>query len=277
VRRLTIIAVPLLFGSPATALELNGPFIQGALILGKTEPGASVLLDGNPIAALPNGRFVFGLSRNAGPKALVTARLRDGRVKARTIKIQKRKYRIQRITGLPKRKVTPQKRDYKRINRERDLLNKTREQLTLSAEFLDGFIWPAHGRISGVYGSQRILNGKPRAPHLGVDVAAPTGTPVVAAASGTVTLTHKGMFFTGKTIQIDHGLGVGTIYIHLNKILVKQGDYVRKGQLIGRIGKTGRATGPHLHWGLSWKKMRLDPALLVGQMPKPKTPVKRRN
>ncbi|NKB22222.1 MAG: peptidoglycan DD-metalloendopeptidase family protein [Alphaproteobacteria bacterium] len=265
--RVVFLALALLVGGQTAALELKGPFTQGALITGTTVPGSSVTLDGVPILALPNGSFVFGLSRNADSKALVTVRHKDGRIEQKRLKVRKRNYRIQRIDGLPKRKVTPKTRDYKRIARERKLLNDARQRMTKIADFQKGFMWPAHGRISGVYGSQRILNGKPRAPHLGVDVAAPTGSPVVAASDGVVSLTHEAMFFTGKTIQIDHGIGVGTIYIHLSEVLVKKGQRVRKGQLIGRIGKTGRATGPHLHWGLTWKNMRLDPALLVGPMP----------
>lgn len=267
--RLFLLAVALLVGGQASALELKGPFTQGALITGKASPGSTVLLDGIPLSTLPDGRFVFGLPRDAKPRALLSVRDKDGGVTQRTLKIRKRDYRIQRIDGLPKRKVTPKKRDYKRIARERNLLNAARHRVTQIADFKSGFMWPARGRISGVYGSQRILNGKPRAPHLGVDIAAPTGSPVFAASDGVVSLTHEGMFFTGKTVQIDHGLGVGTIYIHLSKVLVKEGQRVSKGALIGRIGKTGRATGPHLHWGLTWKTMRLDPSLLVGPMPKP--------
>jgi len=268
VRRLLLLAAALFVGGQASALELKGALTQGTLITGKTSPGSSVLLDGVPIPTLPDGNFVFGLPRDAKVSALISVRHKDGRVAQRQLKIRKRNYRIQRIDGLPKRKVTPKKRDYKRIAREQKLLSAARHRVTQVADFKNGFVWPARGRISGVYGSQRILNGKPRAPHLGVDIAAPTGASVIAASAGVVSLTHVGMFFTGKTIQIDHGLGVGTIYIHLSKVLVKEGERVRKGQLIGRIGKTGRATGPHLHWGLTWKTMRLDPSLLVGPMAK---------
>lgn len=266
--RLLLLVAVLFVGGQASALELKGAFTQGSLITGKVPPGSSVLLDGVPVPTLPDGNFVFGLPRDAKAKALVSVRHKDGRVAQRKLKIRKRNYRIQRIDGLPKRKVAPKKRDYKRIAREQKRLNAARHRVTQVVDFKNGFVWPARGRISGVYGSQRILNGKPRAPHLGVDIAAPTGAPVVAASAGVVSLTHEGMFFTGKTIQIDHGLGVGTIYIHLSKVLVKEGQRVRKGELIGRIGKTGRATGPHLHWGLTWKTMRLDPSLLVGPMPK---------
>lgn len=266
--RLLLLVAVLFVGAQASALELKGVFTQGTLITGKVAPGSSVLLDGVPLLVLPDGSFVFGLPRDAKSNALLSVRRKDGSVAQRKLKIRKRNYRIQRIDGLPKRKVTPKKRDYKRIAREQKLLNAVRHRVTQIVDFKNGFVWPARGRISGVYGSQRILNGKPRAPHLGVDIAAPSGAPIIAASDGVVSLTHEGMFFTGKTIQIDHGLGVGTIYIHLSKVLVKEGQRVRKGELIGRVGKTGRATGPHLHWGLTWKTMRLDPSLLVGPMPK---------
>lgn len=266
--RLVLLAAALFIGGQAIALELKGPFTQGALIIGKVSLGSSVLLDGVPLSTSPDGSFAFGLPRDAKSNALLSVRHTDGSVAQRTLKIRKRKYKIQRIDGLPKGKVTPKKRDYKRIAREQKLLNAARHRVSQVVDFRNGFVWPAQGCISGVYGSQRILNGKPRAPHLGVDIAAPSGAPVIAASDGVVSLTHEGMFFTGKTIQIDHGLGVGTIYIHLSKILVKEGQRLRKGTLIGRVGKTGRATGPHLHWGLTWKTMRLDPSLLVGPMPK---------
>ena len=139
-----------------------------------------------------------------------------------------------------------------------------RTRTTLETFFDAGFIWPVEGRISGVFGSQRILNGKPRRPHNGVDIAAPTGTPVKAMGDGIVALVHQDMFFTGKTVMIDHGLGLNSVYIHMNAITVRDGEFVTKGTQIGTVGQTGRATGPHLHWGVSWFKTHLDPALLVG-------------
>jgi murein DD-endopeptidase MepM/ murein hydrolase activator NlpD len=195
--------------------------------------------------------------------------MKDGTAETRALAVKQRQYRIQRIEGLPPDKVAPKKEDLDRIAADATLLRAARGRFTLSSDFLGGFVWPARGRISGVYGSQRILNGEPRNPHLGVDVAAPTGTPVIAAADGVVSLVHQDMFFTGKTVLIDHGLGVGTTYIHMSRIEVTDGQRVKQGQRIGRIGQTGRSTGPHLHWGLTWKGERLDPALLVGPMPLP--------
>ena len=242
--------------------------IQGGLIQGSTAPGSVVTLDGKNVAVSKSGLFVLGFGRDARPTASLVVRLPGGKVDRRQLSVKQRTYKIQRIDGLPGRKVSPRKQDMKRIVAEREQLGAARRIMSDEAGFAGGFMWPVKGRVSGIYGSQRILNGKPRQPHLGTDIAAPTGTPIVAAADGRVVLVHQDMFFTGKTVMIDHGLGVGTTYIHMSTIEVQNGAYVRRGQLIGRIGKTGRTTGPHLHWGLTWRGLRLDPALLVGPMPK---------
>lgn len=241
--------------------------IQGGLVQGHTLPGATVMLDGKEVAVSRSGLFVLGFGRDAASTASLVIRLPGGKIDRRQLAIKQRQYKIQRIDGLPGRKVSPEKRDMKRIIAERDQLGAARRVMSPTTGFANGFIWPVKGRISGIYGSQRILNGKPRRPHLGVDIAAPEGTPIVAAADGRVVLAHEDMFFTGKTVLIDHGLGVGTTYIHMSAIEVRNGAQVHRGQLIGRIGKTGRATGPHLHWGLTWRGLRLDPATIVGPMP----------
>ncbi|MBT5051388.1 MAG: M23 family metallopeptidase [Rhodospirillaceae bacterium] len=266
-----LIVVIALTGPPAMAqITLSGEAIQGGLLQGRAPAGSTATFQGKKIAIAPNGTFALGFDRDAKPSASLSVRTADGKVITRQIAVKQRKYKIQRIDGLPGRKVSPKKRDMKRIIAENKLLVAARRRLSLEALFENGFIWPAKGRISGTYGSQRILNGKPRRPHLGLDIAAPTGTPVAAAADGVVALTHEDMFFTGKTVLIDHGLEVGTTYIHMSAIKVKNGQRVRRGQLIGHIGKTGRSTGPHLHWGLTWRGVRLDPATVVGPMPKKK-------
>ena len=262
-----LLACLLLLPTIAQALTLEGVATQGGLMIGRAAPGAIVSLDGQKVATTPGGDFVLGFGRDAKPVAQLVVRYKGGKRETRTIAVAARKYKIQRIDGLPKRKVEPKKRDMTRIIAERDLFRTVRARLTPQSWFRSGFVWPVTGRISGVYGSQRILNGQPRSPHLGTDIAAKTGTKVVAAAAGVVVLAHDGMFFTGKTIHIDHGLGLGTVYAHLSKLHVKQGARVKKGQLIGRIGQTGRATGPHLHWGLTLGALRLDSALVVGPMP----------
>jgi len=255
-------------GSAAAAdLTLTPDPIQGGLVQGKTVPGAEVTLDGVRVAVARSGLFALGFDRDAGPTALLVVRLPGGAIDTHRLAVKQRSYKIQRIDGLPGRTVSPGKRDMKRIRAERELLRAARRVVSEEPWFAGGFMWPVEGRISGIYGSQRILNGKKRRPHFGVDIAAPEGTPIVAASDGRVVLVHQDMFFTGKTVMIDHGLGVGTIYIHMSGIDVKKGDLVRRGQRIGRVGKTGRATGPHLHWGLTWRGVSLDPALAAGPMP----------
>jgi murein DD-endopeptidase MepM/ murein hydrolase activator NlpD len=253
----------------AQNLTLTGDPVQGGLVQGRTVPGATVSLDAVEIPVAKSGLFALGFGRDAGPAALLVVRLPDGEVEQRRLAVRQRDYKVQRIDGLPGRKVSPSKADMKRIVAERKLLQAARRVISGDPAFAGGFAWPVTGRISGIYGSQRILNGKPRRPHFGVDIAAPEGTPIVAAADGRVVLIHHDMFFTGKTVMIDHGLGVGTIYIHMSAIEVGKGDVVRRGQRIGKVGMTGRATGPHLHWGLTWRGISLDPALVAGPMPQP--------
>jgi len=154
-----------------------------------------------------------------------------------------------------------------RIAKENRLIRKARDESGLTPWFETGFVMPAEGRISGIFGSQRILNGEPRNPHNGLDIAAPTGTPIIAAADGVVSLIHEDMYFSGKTVMIDHGLGLESVYIHMSKIHVTDGQQVRQGELIGEIGSTGRSTGPHLHWGVSWYSTRLDPETVLRVIP----------
>jgi len=261
--RTTFILAAIVAAMPAAALDLKGSFIQGGMVTGNVAPGTQLSLDGKDVPVSPSGDFVLGFGRDVGPELILREVTPDDGTRNHPLTIKKRTYRIQRIDGLPSRKVTPNPEDLKRIRKESRLVAAARKNTGPTPTFGTGFIWPAKGRISGVYGSQRILNGKPRRPHFGVDVAAPTGTPVVATADGIVTLTHPGMFFNGKLIILDHGLGLSSLYIHLNEITVTNGQKVTKGQLIGKIGTTGRSTGPHLHWGVRWNGVELDPALLV--------------
>ena len=255
----------LTLAAPAQAIEIDGKFIQGGMATGKVAPGSTVTLDGEAVAVAPDGSFLIGFGRNAKKKAVLRATPPDGAPETLTLAIERRSYKIQRIDGLPERKVTPRSpEDLARIRDDRAKIVGVRARRTLKTFFDTGFIWPVTGRISGVFGSQRILNGKPRSPHNGVDVAAPKGTPVKAMGDGTVALVHPGMFFSGKTVMIDHGLGLTSVYIHMDTTTVTQGDFVMKGAQIGTVGMTGRATGPHLHWGVSWFNTHLDPALLVG-------------
>ena len=252
----------------ATRLELKGDFVQGGLVLGRTDPATKISLDGRPVAVTPDGRFVMGFGRDALETATFQSVAADGKQLVRKLKIRKRKYRIQRIDGLPSKMVTPSPAALQRIRAEGKVIRDARATFTPVAHFAGGFIWPANGRISGAYGGQRILNGKPRRPHLGIDIAAPTGTQVVAAAPGRVTLANRDMYFTGGTVIIDHGHGLSTVYSHLSAIDTKVGQMVKQGEGIGKVGSTGRSTGPHLDWRVNWFQERLDPSLLVGPMRK---------
>ena len=247
----------------ASALELEGPVTQGGLIVGRAEPGARVALDGRAVRIAPDGRFLIGFGRDHGPRARVTVTAPDGRATHHTLAVAKRRYDIQRIEGLPPKLVTPDPETLRRIEDERAQIRAARA--IESSELLLGlrFAWPATGPISGVFGSQRVLNGEPRSPHLGLDIAAPEGAPVRAAEAGRVALAHEDMVLTGKTLLLDHGHGLTTSYIHLSEILVRAGETVAQGGAIGRVGKTGRTTAAHLHWGVHLFDVALDPTLLV--------------
>ncbi len=257
----------LLVAMPLWALELRGELIQGGLVIGSVTPATQVRLDGRVVRVSPQGDFVLGFGRNAEPRSSLQLRYPDGRALDHTLQIMPRTYQVQRIDGLPPAKVTPSVKDLERIKREQALINAARRRDDPRTDFLQGFIWPAKGRISGVYGSQRILNGKPRRPHYGLDIAAPRGTPVRAPAAGVVSLVHKDMYFTGGTVILDHGHGLSSVFIHLSKVHVAQGDRLAQGALLGEVGATGRATGPHLHWGMNLFQQRLDPQLLVPPLP----------
>ncbi len=260
----------LLSPAMASAVELQGRFTQGGLIRGKTEPGAHVSLDGRDLRVSPGGFFIFGFGRDAPAKAVLRIRLGDGSVREKTLSVTKRDYRIQRIDGLPPHFVTPPAAVLARIKRENAAIAKVRARDLNQTYFLGDWLRPAAGVISGVFGSQRILNGKKKRPHFGLDFAAPIGTPVIAPAAGIVVLAESDLYYTGVTIIIDHGHGLTSAYLHMSKRRVKAGDFVARGQQIGAIGATGRVTGPHLDWRINWFNQRLDPAYLIP--PEPQSP-----
>lgn len=245
----------------------HGQFVQGGIVFGQTDAGATVVLDDEVIDTIaPDGRFILGFPRDYEGPAKLSIKHADGSVESFAYDIGDREFNIQRIDGLPPKMVTPDPAVMERI---KDDSRQAREARTerFTENFLEGgFIWPALGPISGVYGSQRILNGEPRAPHWGVDIAMPTGTPVVAPADGIVTLAHPDMYFSGATLFIDHGLGMVSAFLHLSEIDVKVGDVVRQGDVIGKIGESGRATGPHLDWRINVGAARVDAQLLVPPM-----------
>ena len=259
----TILATSSIASQAAERVSLEGPLVPGGLVIGKTTPGATITLDGKPLRVAENGSFLLGFGRNAKQNQTLEINDPNGFVYTKDIILKKRDYKITRIDGLPGRKVTPKPEDLKRIRQDNAGIGRVRKLDSTNQGFTSGFQWPVTGRISGVYGSQRVLNGKPRSPHNGVDIAAPTGAAVLATADGKVALVHEDMFFSGKTVMIDHGHGLSSVYIHMSQIAVSNGQQVRKGDKIGEVGMTGRATGPHLHWGVSLFRTHLDPMLLV--------------
>jgi murein DD-endopeptidase MepM/ murein hydrolase activator NlpD len=249
--------------TPALAVELTGHLTQGGLVVGHTLPGAKVLIGDRAVMVGADGLFVFGFGRDQAPQAQLTIIKPDGAIEQQVLSVEQRKFDIQRIDNLDQAKVTPNPADLARIKADQAEVNAVRGSPTAAEDFLVPFIWPAQGPISGVYGSQRILNGEPRAPHYGLDIAAPEGSPVVAPAPGIVRLVASDFFLTGGTVIVDHGFGVQSTFIHMKAVAAKNGQRVKQGELIGHVGKTGRATGPHLHWGMTWLEVRLDPAFWV--------------
>ncbi|MEH6517291.1 MAG: M23 family metallopeptidase [Halioglobus sp.] len=252
-------------------LELQGHLVQGGLIWGRVTPGSQVSLDGQPLEVLADGTTFAGFGRDSGSKAELRVEGADNC--SQTLHISKREYNIQRVEGVPSRTVTPPKEQLDRIARERALVGAAKGQRIDRPDILSatlaGFVWPVQGPISGVYGSQRVYNGKPGSPHYGIDVAVPTGTPVHAPAPGVVTLAEGDLFYSGGTVILDHGYKLSSSFLHMSKVTVEVGQNIAVGDLIGEVGATGRATGPHLDWRMSWGPHRIDPQLLVPPMPKP--------
>jgi murein DD-endopeptidase MepM/ murein hydrolase activator NlpD len=237
------------------------------LLRGKAEPGARVTLDGQAVRVAPDGSFIFGFGRDAPAKAMLDVTFADGSRQHRDLAIQQRDYDIRRVNGLPPETVNPDPAILQRIKRDAEQVAAARDTNSDALAFEAPLRWPALGPISGIYGSQSILNGAPRQPHFGVDVAAPENSPVVAAASGIVTLAERDLYLTGGTVIIDHGYGLSTTYMHMARVEVRVGEPVAAGATIGTVGATGRVTGPHLDWRVNWYQVRLDPELVAGPMP----------
>jgi len=268
VRRIAPLMVALALAWPAQAQDVTfaGAFVQGGLVEGRAAPGSTVALDGRALRVSPQGVFLLGFGRDAA-RAELEIVLPGGRREVSSLEIKKRKFDVQKIDGLPEAFVTPPPELEARIKEEGEVVDRVRRRDDARTDFLKGFVWPVQGRISGVYGSQRILNGKPRAPHYGVDIAAPVNTPILSPAPGVVTLVAD-LYLTGWTVILDHGHGLSSVVMHMTRASVKQGQAVARGEEIGRLGGTGRATAPHLHWGMNLFSTRLDPQLLVPPMPK---------
>jgi len=264
------IIMGLMLVSPVTAgpLELPDRARQGDLLLGQAPPDSVIRHDDYHLRVGDRGRFVVGLDRDAPSKIEVHIQRPSGEEVQRTIRVAERDYDIQRIDGLDEDKVSPRSEaTLARIHREAEQVSEARQRNEPRTDYLSGWQWPVTGRISGVYGSQRILNGEPRQPHYGVDIAVAKGTPVRAPADGVVSLVHEDMFFSGGTLMLDHGQGLSSTFLHLSRIDVSQGDSVARGDVIAAVGASGRATGPHLDWRVSWFDRRLDPTQFVDAMP----------
>jgi murein DD-endopeptidase MepM/ murein hydrolase activator NlpD len=244
------------------SIEFSGKFFQGHFIVGKTDPSAKIIIDKKNVKVSNEGYFVFGIDRDRKFDLKIT-KILDNKKEIIVKKIYKRKYNIQKIDGLPENKVTPPESVYKRIKEENNKIGEARAINSDLSFFKDNFIMPVDGIISGVYGSQRILNGKPRWPHYGIDIAAKKGTPIKSSGRGIVTLAEKDLYYTGGTIIMDHGHGISTIYSHLEDVLVLVGDQINQGDIIGTVGSTGRSTGPHLDFRVNWFQTRLDPMSVI--------------
>ena len=249
----------LFFTTSSFAVTFDGKFIQGSFILGKTDPGSEVFIDKKKIKVDQDGYFAFGLGRDR--KNDVTITINKKKI---VKKIFKRKYKIQRIDGLEEKKVTPPEEVYERIKRENKWIGEARTINSNLNFFKNKFINPLENAIiTGVYGSQRILNGKPKWPHYGIDFAAKEGTEIKAMLDGVVTLAESDLFYTGGTLIFDHGHGVSTLYMHMKTLMVVKGQKVNQGDVIGTVGSTGRSTGAHLDVRLNWFNVRLDPATVL--------------
>ena len=256
-----LLLVALFFSTQSFAVEFQGKFIQGHFIIGKTDPSASILVDKKKVKVSMDGYFAFGIEKDR--KFDITITENGNKI---VKKIKKRKYNIQKIEGLPKKKVTPPEEFYARIKKENKLIADAREIESELQFFKEKFIIPVDDAIiTGVYGSQRILNGIPKSPHLGLDFAKEKGTPIMAMNNGIVTLAEKDLFYTGATLNFDHGHGVSTLYMHMEEIFVNVGDHVKRGDIIGTIGTSGRSTGPHLDIRLNWFDIKLDPQTILNK------------
>jgi len=267
--RILLAFILVLAYNSAWAVELTGAPIQGGLIFGKADPASSVWLDGETVTISGDGYFVFGFGRDETGTRELKVTSPGGEVFQKSLTVMAQEYAIERVDGLPPATVTPDPAAAARIKEDARMVATARQHRDKQAYYSTGFIWPAKGRISGVYGSQRVLNGEPRRPHFGLDIAAPEGTDVFAPADGLITLTHPDMYFSGGTIVLDHGQGLSSTFLHLSKILVEAGTFVKQGDLIARIGSTGRASGPHLDWRMNWLDRRVNPQPLMPPMDEP--------
>ncbi|MEC4089270.1 peptidoglycan DD-metalloendopeptidase family protein [Pseudoalteromonas rubra] len=249
--------------STGHTIELKGSLTQGGMVIAELAGVKSARLNDKELAISPDGKFVFGFGRDAGTEHTLSWVDQSGKVHSKNLMITTRDYDIDRITGVEKKYVSPPKEVLARIRKEGAQVSAARGKLSTLSYFDDPVYRPAKGRISGVYGSQRYFNGQPRRPHFGLDIANKTGTPVLAPVAGKVVFANPDLYYSGGTLILDHGYGITSTYIHLNKLHVEVGQIVELGDHIADIGATGRVTGPHLDWRFNWFNERLDPQLLM--------------
>jgi murein DD-endopeptidase MepM/ murein hydrolase activator NlpD len=254
-----------LFASAATAdsTDLRVVFptsaAQGAMVIGKVPAGSTVRYASRDLRVTPYGTVVFGIGRDESGPLRVNVQRPDGSNVVAEISVEARDWPIERVNGVPPKTVDPPPAIAARIKREQALVAQARDRDDERTDFTESFIRPVEGRISGRFGNQRVYNGTPGSAHSGMDIAAAGGTPVRAPASGIVTFANDDLYLTGGTLLIDHGHGISSNFLHLSRIDVAVGDRVEQGQVIAAVGASGRATGPHLHWGMSWFAVRIDP------------------
>lgn len=242
-----------------------GSVEQGAMVIGKVPPVSRVIYHNRLLQPTPYGTVVFGIGRTATGSVTVAVTPPEGKQQQVKIRIRDRDWPVERVNGVPPKSVKPPPSIRKRINREQAEVARVRAHSGREIGFAQHFIWPVKGRISGRFGNQRIYNGTPGSAHSGMDIAVPKGTPVHAPAAGKVVFAEPDLYLTGGTVLIDHGYGIGSNFLHLSALAVKVGQTVKQGQIIGRVGATGRATGPHLHWGMTWYNTRIDPLLVLAR------------
>jgi len=262
VKALSLLASVSFLLQASPELQLEGQLTQGSLLRGKAPAGAKVFFNDIELPVTADGRFVFGVGRDAATEQSITVKLVN-EVQTKKLTFSTRKYDIQHVNGVAQKYVTPPKDVTDRIQRDALKVKRVRETVSALPFIFDTPIMPAKGRISGVYGSQRVFNGEPRNPHYGLDVAAPVGADVIAPLGGVVLLADD-LYYSGLTLIVDHGFGITSTFMHLSKFNVVPGDRVTQGQKIVEVGASGRVTGPHLDWRINWQQERLDPALLPG-------------
>ena len=244
-------------------LTYYGELTQGGLVRGKVEADAEIFLDNKSVKVSKDGFFVFGFGRDHPSNSILSIKYKNGSIQKKLLKIRSRDWGIQRINNLPSKMVKPSRESLEIIKKNNKEILEARLIESNETWFIQEFFWPVKGVITGNYGTRRVLNGKPMQPHYGIDIAAPKGTEVRAPANGRVSLAKTDHYYTGGTIILDHGHGLSSAYLHLNKLNVSFGDDILKGQIIGFVGSTGRSTGDHLDWRINWFKSRIDPKLVV--------------